>query len=195
MKNHWVCNTTESKNTYTNCRSLGGYFLLANEIITLALSPGERSVYTYLIFCEDRETYQCWPSIGRISQHTGMSANTVAKYIRQLEEKRLIHTEPTKVKTKAGLVHNGNLLYTIRPIQEAVNYKLERNLAVLLEKGQEEKAVKQNSALCGPVCGFGSRGRKRHRRSPRQALLEPCEPFVSSRCQRQLSRKNRTPQS
>ena len=58
-------------------------------------------MYAYLIFCEDRKSHQCWPSIGHISQHTDMSANTVAKYIRQLEEERLIDTEPTKVKTKA----------------------------------------------------------------------------------------------
>lgn len=108
---------------------MGRFFLLPNEIFTLGLSPGELSIYAYLMFCEDRETHQCWPSIGKICQHTGMSANTVAKYIRQLEEKRLIDTEPTKVKTKAGLVRNGNLLYTIRPIRDAVNYKLERNLA------------------------------------------------------------------
>ena len=100
---------------------MGRYFFLPNEIFTLGLSPGELSVYAYLIYCEDRETHQCWPSIGKICQHTGMSTNTVAKYIRYLEEKRLIDTEPTKVKTKAGLVRNGNLLYTIRPIQEAVN--------------------------------------------------------------------------
>lgn len=110
---------------------MGRYFFLPNEIFTLGLSPGELSVYAYLIFCEDRETYRYRPSIGRICQHTGMSANTVAKYIRQLEEKRLIDTELTKVKTKAGLVRNGNLLYTIRPIQEAVNYKLEKDLAAL----------------------------------------------------------------
>ena len=72
--------------------------------------------------------------LGRISHHTGMSANTVAKYIRQLEEKRLIDTQPTKVKTRAGLVRNGNLLYMIRPIQEAVNYKLEKDLAALPEQ-------------------------------------------------------------
>ena len=105
----------------------------------MGLSPGELSVYAYLIFCEARETHQCWPSIGRICQHTGMSANTVAKYIRQLEEKRLIDTEPTKVKTKAGLVRNGNLLYTIRPIQEAVNYKLEKDLAALPEQKRPRK--------------------------------------------------------
>ena len=89
------------------------------------------TVYAYLIFCENRETYQRWPSIDRISQHTGMSANTVAKYIRQLEEKRLIDVEPTKVRTKSSEVRNGTLQFTIRPIQEAVNYKLERDLASL----------------------------------------------------------------
>ena len=139
MKNHFGGSSTEIKNTYTKRSPLGHYFLLPNEIFTLGLSPGELSVYAYLMFCEDRETHQCWPSIGRISQHTGMSTNTVAKYIRQLEEKRLINTEPTKVKTKAGLVRNGNLLYTICPIQEAVNYKLERDLATLPEQKHPKK--------------------------------------------------------
>ena len=91
-------------------------FFLPNEIFTLGLSPGELSVYACLMFCEDRETYQCWPSIEGICQHTGMSANTVAKYIRQLEEKQLINVEPTKVRTKAGEVRNGTLQFTIRPI-------------------------------------------------------------------------------
>ena len=131
MKNHQGGNATEIGNTYTNRSPLGHYFLLPNAIFTLGLSPGELSVYAYLMFCEDRETHQCWPSIGRICQYTGMSANTVAKYIRQLEEKRLIDTEPTKVKTKAGLVRNGNLSYTIRPIQEAMEYKLELDLVAL----------------------------------------------------------------
>lgn len=86
------------------------------------------------MFCEDRETHQCWPSIGWICQHTGMSANMVAKYIRQLEEKQLINVEPTKVRTKTGKVRNGTLRFTIRPIQEAVNYKLELDLAALPEQ-------------------------------------------------------------
>lgn len=131
MKNHWGGDSTETKNTYTSRSPLDHYFLLPNEIFTLELSPGEMTVYAYLIFCEDRKTHQCWPSIGRISQHTGMSANTVAKYIRQLEDKRLIDIEPTKVRTKAGEVRNGTLRFTIRPIQEAVDYKLERDLASL----------------------------------------------------------------
>ena len=131
MKNHSGGNTTEIKNTYTKRSPLGRYFFLPNEIFTLGLNPGELSVYAYLIFCEDRKSHQCWPSIGRISQHTGMSANTVAKYIRQLEEKHLIDVEPTKVRTKEGMVRNGTLQFTIRPIQEAVNYKLEKDLSAL----------------------------------------------------------------
>ena len=97
------------------------------------------TLYAYLIFCEDRKTHQCWPSIGRISQHTGMSANTIAKYIRQLEEKQLINVEPTKVRTKRGEVRNGTLQFTIRPTQEAVNCKLERDLAALPDPKHPKK--------------------------------------------------------
>ena len=131
VKNHQGGNATEIGNTYTNRSPLGRFFLLPNEIFTLGLSPGELSIYAYLMFCEDRETHQCWPSIGKICQHTGMSANTVAKYIRQLEERQLIDVEPTKVRMKSGEVRNGTLQFTIRPIQEAVNYKLERDLSTL----------------------------------------------------------------
>ena len=139
MKNHWGGNATEFQNTYTNRSPLGRFFLLPNEIFTLGLSPGELSIYAYLIFCEDRETHKCWPSIGKICQHTGMSANTVAKYIRQLEDKQLINVEPTKVRTKSGEVRNGTLQFTIRPIQEAVNYHLERQLAGLPPRKSRKK--------------------------------------------------------
>ena len=130
---------TEIKNTYANRSPLGHYFFLPNEIFTLGLSPGELSVYAYLIFCEDRKSHQCWPSIGRISQHTGMSANTVAKYIRQLEDKHLIDVEPTKVQTRDGKVRNGTLQFTIWPIQEVVNYHLERQLAGLPPRKARKK--------------------------------------------------------
>ena len=123
--------STEIKNTYTKWLEDGRFFLLPNAIFTLGLSPGEMTLYAYLIFCEDRKTHQCWPSIGRISQHTGMSANTITKYIRQLEEKQFIDVESTKVRTKRGEVRNGTLQFTIRPIQDAVNYKLENDLSTL----------------------------------------------------------------
>ena len=139
LKNHSGGGSTEIKNTYTKWLDEGRFFLLPNAIFALGLSPGELSVYAYLIFCEDRETHQCWPSIGKICQHTGMSANTVAKYIRQLEEKQLIDVEPTKVRTKSGEVRNGTLQFTIRPIQEAMNYHLERQFAGLPQKKRTRK--------------------------------------------------------
>ena len=139
LKNHSGGGSTEIKNTYTKWLDEGRFFLLPNAIFTLGLSPGEMTLYVYLIFCEDRKTHQCWPSIGRISQHTGMSANTIAKYIRQLEEKQLIDVEPTKVRTKRGEVRNGTLQFTIRPIQEAVNYKLENDLSTLPDPKRTRK--------------------------------------------------------
>ena len=139
VKNHRGGNASEFQNTYTSRSLLGRFFLLPNEIFTLGLSPGELSIYAYLMFCEDRETHQCWPSIGKICQHTGMSANTVAKYIRQLEERQLIDVEPTKVRMKSGEVRNGTLQFTIRPVQEAVNYHLERQLAGLPPRKSRKK--------------------------------------------------------
>ena len=104
---------------------------MPNEIFTLELSAGEIAVYAYLLFCEDRETHLCYPSFRKIGERTGMSPNTVRKYITQLEDKHLIETLSTTVWTLDGTARNGTLLYTILPIHEAVNYYLERQLAML----------------------------------------------------------------
>lgn len=103
-------------------RSMQNYFSLPNEIFSLGLSSGEIAVYAYLIFCEDRTTYQCYPSYKTIGKAVNMSKNTVRKHIAGLEDKCLIYTEPTSVITKGNLKRNGNLRYTIRPIQESVDY-------------------------------------------------------------------------
>ena len=117
----------------------GGFFLLPNEIFTLGLSAGEIAVYAYLLFCEDRETHVCYPSFRKIGEHTGMSPNTVRKYVAQLEDKRLIETLPTTVWTLDGTARNGMLLYTVLPIHEALNYHLECQLAGLLQKKRTRK--------------------------------------------------------
>jgi predicted transcriptional regulator len=98
------------------------YFLLPNEIFCLGLCSGELSVYSYLVYRENRKTFQCWPSYNTIGNALKMSKNTVKKYVRQLEDKRLIATEHTDVFTKQGEKRNGNLRYAIRPIAEAVDY-------------------------------------------------------------------------
>ncbi len=102
--------------------AIKNYFPLPNEIFSLGLSSGEISVYSYLMFCEDRKTFQCYPSYKTIGKAVKMSTNTVRKYIAELENKHLIITEPTKVHTKSGEVRNGSLLYTICPIAEAIEY-------------------------------------------------------------------------
>lgn len=96
------------------------YFPLPNEIFCLGLVPGELAVYAYLLYCEDRRTYQCWPSFKTIGKAVGMCVNTVQKYIGALVDKGLIRTENTSVMTEDGQKHNGNLRYTILPIQAAV---------------------------------------------------------------------------
>ena len=104
------------------------YFPLPNEIFVLGLNAGEIAVYAYLLFCEDRVTFQCWPSCRSIGRAKGMSVNTVRKYIRSLEAKGLITTEPTTITDRYGRKRNGNLLFTIRPITEAVEQHHEEQL-------------------------------------------------------------------
>ena len=76
-----------------------------------------------------------------------MSRNTVCKYIRQLEEKELISTEPTNIFTKDGKKLNGNLLYTILPIEQAKKYFYDRQLANLEQTIAEDKRSKQLEKL------------------------------------------------
>ena len=73
------------------------FFPLPNEIFSLGLSPGALAVYSYLLYCEDRKTYQCYPSYTSIGKSVNMSANTVRKYAAELEERGLVVTEPTSV--------------------------------------------------------------------------------------------------
>ena len=116
------------------------YFSVPNEVFLLGLSPGELAVYSYLLFCEDRSTYQCWPSFKTIGKATGMSPNTVRKYVRMLEKRGLITTEPTSIITKGGQKRNGNLLFTIRPIQEAVEQFYQQQLEKVSPDVQRKKA-------------------------------------------------------
>ena len=100
--------------------SVKDYFPLPKEIFSLGLSAAEIAIYAYLLFCEDRQTFQCWPSYRKIGDAVGLSPNTIRKHIRALKERGLLVTEPTMVTTKDGCKRNGNLLFTIRPIQFAL---------------------------------------------------------------------------
>ena len=116
---------------YSKYGEHGNFFSLPNELFLLGLSAGELAVYSFLKRCENRRTHQCWPSIKTIGEAVGMSENTVRKYIRQLEERELIATEPTEVITKSSGKRNGNLLFTLRPVQEVIDEHYARQLAEL----------------------------------------------------------------
>ena len=118
------------------------YFMVPNEIFSIGLDFREISLYSYLLRCENRKTYQCYPSYKTIGHAIGMSENTVAKYVRQLEEKGLIYTEPTIMQSKDGKPLNGNLLYTIRPIQAAIELFYERQLTELELATERQRVVK-----------------------------------------------------
>ena len=69
------------------------------------------------------KTYQCYPSYKTIGKALKIkSKGTVAKYVRELEDKRLIYTEPTEVILKDAKKRNGNLKYTISPVQDALEH-------------------------------------------------------------------------
>ena len=106
---------------YSKYSGHGNFYSLPNEVFLLGLSAGELAVYSFLKRCENRKRHQCWPSIKTIGQAVRMSENTVRKYIRSLEERGLIITEPTEVITKTGEKRNGNLLFTLHPIHEVID--------------------------------------------------------------------------
>lgn len=97
------------------------YFPLPNEIYSLGLSSTAIAIYGYLLRRESREIYQCLVSYRTIGEAVGMSVNTVRKYVMELEERGLIRTERTTITTKDGRRQNGCLLYTILPIQMAID--------------------------------------------------------------------------
>ena len=78
---------------YNSKNSASHYFTLPNEIFCLGLSSGEIAVYSFLLRCENRKTYQCYPSYRTIGQALKMSQNTVRKYVQSLEDKQLQKTD------------------------------------------------------------------------------------------------------
>lgn len=94
------------------------------------------------MYSEKRTTNKCHPSFRTIGNALKMSRPTVKKYVDMLCGKGLIDVEPTEVYWNGGRKYNGNLEYTILPIQEAVNSYNERQMRII-EKNQKEALLKQ----------------------------------------------------
>lgn len=100
----------------------GKYFILPNEIFSLALSANAIAVYAYLMRLEDRKTNVCWAKQQTIGSAVGIkSPKTVAKALVELEDAELIYREPTMMNHNGKKV-NGVQLFTIRPIEDAISH-------------------------------------------------------------------------
>lgn len=128
---------------YPKRDAIRDYFPVPNEIFCLGLSSGEIAVYAYLMYCEDRKTFQCHPSYKTIGKAIGMSKNTVRKHVDGLTKKRLITTEPTSVYTQKGEKRNGNLLYTVCPIENATAYHNEQQMIRLESEMRRQATLKK----------------------------------------------------
>ena len=128
---------------YTKQPAAKRFFPLPNAIFSLCLSPGALAVYSYLLYCEDRKTYQCWPSYTSIGKSVSMSVNTVREYVAELEGQGLVVTEPTSITTRDGRKRNGTLRYTILPIQNAVDLYNQQQLRQLEETVEQMRVRKK----------------------------------------------------
>ena len=145
---------------------------------------------------EDYNTYQCVVSYPIIAERFGISVNTVAKYVGQLEEHGLIRIEHTDIFTKGGqnaMAVSGTLpcvsprvpLCAIFPLTTGLSpaRPLTAKCGSLREtKGKQEKALalskRQGRHFC-PQCGQ-LRGQKLTLLWRREKLIDAviCENFL-----------------
>ena len=122
--------------------AVGHFFPLPNAIFHLGLSAEEIATYAFLLYCEDRKTFQCYPSFSTIGNHIGKTKNSVKKYVDGLRDKGLISTQMTKKIAKDGAVLNGNLLYTILPIQNGIDVYNETQLYLAQLEWEQQKILR-----------------------------------------------------
>ena len=121
----------------------GDFFPMPKAVFRLGLDYGEIALLAYLMYCEDRKTFQCHPSYATIGSAIGMSNNTVRKYVESLERKGFIYTEPTMVRTRDGRAHNGSLQYTLQPIKPIEEAYFERQIAIANAQYQARLALEK----------------------------------------------------
>ena len=109
-------------------------FPLPNEMFSLGPKSGELLVYIYLQYQKDAYSDQCWPSYATIGAAVGMSRKTAQKHIGALINKGFVRAEYTSVFIHGQKV-NGNLLYTLKPMEQVLR---EREKALLDKLKQAE---------------------------------------------------------
>ena len=122
------------------------FFSLPDDVFHLNLGCAAIAIYAFLLYRENRKTYQCTLSYKTIGQAIGASNNTVRKYVLELEAAGLIATNRTVVLDANGKERNGSLRYTILPVQNAVELYHQRQLAALDAAAEQQKVKKRLSA-------------------------------------------------
>ena len=104
------------------------FFSLPNELFFLNIGHGAITVYAYLLYCEDRRTHQCHPSYRTISDAVHLTVSMVMKHIAKLVDRQFITVENTSYIDRRGMKWSGNNLYTILPIQTAMEHCYQQQL-------------------------------------------------------------------
>ena len=115
-------------------------FPVPNELLDFDLPGGSIAVYIFLLRHADRRTGQCHPSTATMAKNLHYCRNTVASYVRLLEERGLIVTERTSIITRDGRKQNGSLLYTILPIQFSIGEFYQRQMDAV-DRAKERQRV------------------------------------------------------
>ena len=113
-------------------------FPLPNEVFQLGLKSGELLVYIYLQYQKSTHSDQCWPSYATIGAAVGMSRKTVQKHIGALINKGLVCAEYTSVFIHGQKV-NGNLLYTLKPVEQVLREREKTQLDKLRQAEAQRK--------------------------------------------------------
>ena len=115
-------------------------FPVPNELLDFDLPGGSIAVYIFLLRHADRRTGQCHPSTATMAKNLHYCRNTVASYVRLLEERGLVRTEHTSIITRDGRKQNGSLLYTILPIQFSIDQFYQRQMDAV-DRAKERQRV------------------------------------------------------
>ena len=119
------------------------FFPLPNIIFDLGLTAEEIAVYAFLMKCEDRRTYTCYPSYKTIGDAIGKSRNTVIKYVNMLEEKELITKRKSFVITKDGKETSRMSIIISRCGNEGISRISSRKSAVKEDDYQKQVKVRR----------------------------------------------------
>ena len=162
------------------------YFPLPKEIFSLGLSAAEIAIYAYLLFCEDRQTFQCWPSYRKIGEAVGLSPNTIRKHIglsknvgyssqsRRKLQQRMVASEMAIYASPSEQFNSRSNRTMIDRCRSWTRTQQGGNMPILLKTQVDRTAktpVTARRARVGGLRGFRSPAERRTRGKPENRTL------------------------